>query len=673
MQLRDIVVENEALERDLSMSGQGEAVRRAIRAAQVVFLIASPHACSSRAVKDHLRVAGMYKRRVMGVWIAGEDRREAFPELEQTTPMIDARAGRYQQALVEMVSCLVRERSVSSPVEPLPAEPGFEPRNPYKGLHAFRPEDAKDFFGRETLIQELLKQVQEVLTPQQSHLPTERLLTVIGPSGSGKSSVVMAGLLPRLQKGALPGSKEWVYLKPMVPGTNPLEALALTLASHMPEKNVQGILEILHHDSALGLHLLAAGLVKEPKQKVVLMIDQFEELFHLTNSEEEREHFIDLLLTTMTEPQGPVMVMLTLRADFYDRPLSYPELGQLILRHQSVVLPMGIQELRATIIQPATLPDVQLTFEGSLVGDLLFEVQGQIGALPLLQFTLEQLFERRQGYLLPLQAYSEIGGVKGALAKQAEDTYMALPSQEHHQLARALFLRLIDPGITEQDTTRRRAALAEFSLSTSRETEMIHQVAAAFLAARLLTADESTGTPTIEVSHEALIREWPRLADWLHAAREDIHLQQTLSRDVTEWEQHGKPKDRLYRGSQFKDAQGWAKRNVPSEKEVTFLQASAARQTLSFVGLIVAVLLLVSSMGIAGGIVGLNRLTHPDPTLVTTLQDSVNGSLRYCIDNAPSGSTITFARGLRGTITLTGGGLAFAGGKQLTIAGPGEN
>jgi hypothetical protein len=201
LELRDIVVENEELASDVSMSNQGEAVRRAMRASQAVVLLASPHAYSSRAVKDHLRVAAMYKRPVVALWVAGEDRRQTFPQLEETTPMIDARNGGYQQALEEMVTWLERERSVSSPVAPFPPEPGFEPRNPYKGLRAFRPEDAEDFFGRETLIQDLLKQVKEVTTPPQSHFPTERLLTVIGPSGSGKSSVVMAGLLPRLQKG----------------------------------------------------------------------------------------------------------------------------------------------------------------------------------------------------------------------------------------------------------------------------------------------------------------------------------------------------------------------------------------------------------------------------------------------------------------------------------------
>jgi hypothetical protein len=238
---------------------------------------------------------------------------------------------------------------------------------------------------------------------------------------------------------------------------------------------------------------------------------------------------------------------------------------------------MDLTELRAVIERPAALPDVQAVFEDDLVSDLLFEIQGQVGALPLLQFTLDQLFQRRRGRQLTLQAYREIGGVKGALAKHAEDTFMSLPSDEHRRLARALFLRLIDPGATEQDTTRRRAALSEFSLPEASQTRRLQEAINAFVAARLLTTDEIAGTTTIEVSHEALIREWPRLAGWLREAREDIPLQQAISKDATEWERRGKPRDRLYRGSQLKEARLWAARNVPSSNEAAFLRSSTLR------------------------------------------------------------------------------------------------
>src|SRR5207244_11309460 len=150
---------------------------------------------------------------------------------------------------------------------------------------------------------------------------------------------------------------------------------------------LKAIREYLEDDAARGLHLLATKLAKQQRAKVVLLVDQFEELFTQTPSEDERRHFLDLLVTATTEPHGPVIVLLTLRADFYDRPLAYPALGQLIPSHQMVVLPMSTHELREVIEKPAAFPDVRLTFEGDLVGDLLFEVQGQVGALPLVQFT----------------------------------------------------------------------------------------------------------------------------------------------------------------------------------------------------------------------------------------------------------------------------------------------
>ncbi len=449
--------------------------------------------------------------------------------------------------------------------------------------------------------------------------------------------MVMAGLLPCLQTGGILGSKGWVYLDPVVPGVHPIESLTLALSEKLHDKGLKTIREDLEDDPARGLHLYATALAKPQGTKVVLFVDQFEELFTLTTSEDERRQFVDLLINAITEPGGPVVLILTLRVDFSDRPMQYPELYRLIDAHHSSVLPMEMDDLRGTIEQPAALPDVQLTFEGDLVGDLLFEIRGQTGALPLLQFTLDQLFQRRSGHQLSLQSYREIGGVKGALSQHAEETYQELPSDEHRQVARDVFLRLIKPGTTEQDTTRRRAARSEFEQADSKQTQQMQETLEAFIRARLLTTNQISGKTTIEVSHEALIREWKRLAEWLREARDDILFQQSLSEDSAEWEQRKRPRDRLYRGR---------------------------------MGVIAVVLLLLSLTGIAGGLIATRP---PDPTVVTTLQDNVNGSLRYCIENAPSESTIRFAQSLRGTVKLTAGILVFAGGKRLTISGPGAN
>ena len=482
--------------------------------------------------------------------------------------------------------------------------------------------------------------------------------------------MLMAGLLPKLQRGALPGSAKWIYLEPMMPGKHPIEALALALKSYFPDSSIKTLREDLEDDAARGLHLLATQLVKKSDTKVVLLVDQFEELFTQTESEAERRQFIELLLTAATEPCGPVLVLLTLRADFYDRPMQYPALSPLIQANQRQALPMEVEDLRATIEQPAAQPDVRLTFEGNLVGDLLFEVQGQAGALPLLQFTLDQLFQRRSGHRLTLQAYREIGGVKGALSQHAERTYAALPSEEHRKMARALFLRLIEPGATEQDITRRRAVLSEFSFADPEQTCLMRETIDAFITARLVTTNEIAAITTIEVSHEAVIREWGRLVNWLQVAREDIRLQEAISKDVEVWKQHGKPKDRLYRGTELAEARAWMKREAPSKDEMDFLEASTrqernVRHRQRFLFALISVVLIG---GLVGALVLQTAFLRTLPVSVLNWNDGGPNSLREAIQKAEPGSTITFATNLEGTITLTSGELEIT--KNLTISGP---
>src|SRR6266487_3714674 len=572
---------NEHQSNEPVVPGQEDIVRQAIRAANIVLVVLSPHTRSSQAVKEHMRLANMYGRRIVFVWAEGEEIESLLPVPDTwgktaIIDMFDARGASYEHALEKIVACLEPDIDVSTPTAPTFTIPQSEPRNPYKGLRAFTTGEAGDFFGRNALIEEMVQKLKSTLMVGRSGTPATRLLTVIGPSGSGKSSVVMAGLLPWLQNGDFAESKKWIYLDPIVPGKFPFESLTFTLASHMPEKSLKAIHEDLMADSARGLHLLATQMVRRSKVKVLLVIDQFEELFAQHLPEKVRQHFIDVLLTAVTEPDGPLVAVLTLRADFYDRPMQYPMLSRLIEAYHAPVLPMELHDLRAVIEGPAAQPDVQLTFDENLVGDLLFEAQGQAGALPLLEFTLDQLFQRREGHWLTQQAYQQIDGVKGALTKHAESIYASLPSEEHRALVRTMFLRLIDPGLTEQDTTRRRASLQELSLPNAKQAQIMRDVVAAFIDARLLTTSKMAGETTIEVSHEALIREWARLSAWLREARQDITLQHTISADALDWIRHSRPIDRLYRGTKLAEAQAWAGRNAPSIDEATFLQVSAA-------------------------------------------------------------------------------------------------
>ncbi len=671
-----------------------DSLRKAIRAAQAVLLIASPAARGSRYVKDELRIAEIFQRPVYPIWITGTQWIDAIPLGWGGTQYIDAREARYSAAVREIVVVLQRRLNtgVTPPVRRI-AEPKLEPRNPYKGLQAFTINDAHDFFGRDRLVDEMADVLENLVEAEVKGKQSNRLLAVVGPSGSGKSSVVMAGLLPYLQSGGIAGSKEWIYFTPIVPGTHPIESLTVALARHLSNQSMKVILDDLRGDSLRGLHLYASLLVKQQGMKVVLVIDQFEELFTQTTSEEERRHFIDLLMTALTEPHGPTIILLTLRADFYDRPMLYPEFGKLLQEQHSPVLVMDMKELRSAIEKPASLPDVQLTFEGDLVGDLLFELQGQAGALPLLQFTLDQLYQQRQGHLLTQKAYRKIGGVKGALAKHAESIYASLPTETHRYLARVLFLRLIDLGTTEQDTTRRRAPLTELSLPDLDQTALLRETATAFITGRLLTTNTIAGVATLEVSHEALIREWARLADWLATNRSDILLQRDLGSDVAEWLRRNCPADRLYRGSQLVEAQAWERRNVPSKDEVAFLQASEAEREQQetaererqarelelqrraalrqrYIIVLMAVTSVIVVVALIVGLVLQAQLLNSRPVNVTNLNDSGSGSLRDAIQSASPGDTITFAKNLSGTIFLTHGELELS--RNITLSGPSE-
>ena len=613
-----------------------DALQRAIRASSALLLVASPHARGACSVKAALAIAQMYQRPVYPVLIHGETWMEALPPGWGGTPGIDARGERYPDALHTLVKEL-RSLQTSSSAQPETAPsltaPSPHPRNPYKGFRSFQREDAGDFFGREECIDTMVHALLDVLLAAQSGQPAPRFLAVIGPRGSGKSSAVLAGLLPQLQQGRLPQSDRWIYLKPMVPGQHPLEALTFALSRHFPGRSLTSIREEL--EGMRGLHRLAAtlqerrdtdelegiaglprfvsALLQRQDTKVLLFVDQFEELFTQTPTEEERQHFLDLLITAATEPQGPVIVLLTLRADFYDRPLRYPALGQVIEAHHQAILPMTLQELRAVIEKPVHLPDVQLHFEDNLVGDLLFDVQGE--ALPLLQFTLTQLFERRNGVYLTRQAYQEIGGVRGALAKQAESTYLSLPSPEHQRWARALFLRLIDAGTVDRDASCGRIPLSELTLIDPKETTVLNMVWKTFTEHRLLTTSKTMGIPTLEVSHEALIGTWGRLTKWLREAREDSYLHGRIRKDVAEWMRQRKPAERLYKGEQLAQAQRWRKRAIPSRDEDAFLQASMQHQQREHHRMTRrAVIVSMAVLGLTGGAFSLSRLLLPGET-----------------------------------------------------------
>jgi hypothetical protein len=414
------------------------------------------------------------------------------------------------------------------------AEPAFRPRNPYKGLRPFGQEDAYDFFGRDQLVDELVNALEQILVHNEQEEATSRMLPVMGESGVGKSSAVLAGLLPRLRLGELMHSHDWLYLEPMRPGERAVHSLAVTLAHHLPGKKVIAVRKELEDEKALGFHHLATQIAATgKKKKVVLIVDQCEELFTQTIDQRERKQFVNLLLQASKAKSGPVLVILTLRSDLYDHSGRYAALDKIIDRQGKQVLSMSQNELRQAIVGPVMLPDVHVDFEDGLLDSILSNLEQRQDTLPLLQFALDCLFQKRNGRQLTTRAYEEIGKVHGALSQRARETYHALPTLEHQRLARTMFLRLVEPGMTLQDTTCRSVTLNELSRSILSKTHILQEVIDPFLNAHLLTVTDTPGAPsTIEIGHDALIREWPDLADWLEASNEDTLMQQTMNRYV---------------------------------------------------------------------------------------------------------------------------------------------
>lgn len=548
-----------------------QAIRDAIRDSRAVLLVTSPQARESFYVRDEIAVANMEKKPIYPVWAAGEHWIDSVPLGMGRIQYTDARADNYHAALESMTELFKSVEPTPPPPPPLPSN--FVPRNPYKGLRAFRAEDRNDFFGRDTLIRELIDSLQ-------MDVEYANTLAVVGPSGSGKSSVVMAGLIPALKNGAISGSQDWLYCEPMVPGTHPISSLELAISSIYTDASSQIIREsiqkALHSPDRMGLYRMVQDKAAPSDSRVVVYVDQFEELFTLTESKKERQQFIDLLTSAATEPDSRLILILSMRADFYDRPMAYPLLGHLIDSRSCSVLPMRLADLRDVIVRPAEQDDVKLDFDDGLATELVYALREQAAALPLLQFTLDQLFEHRNGQHLTMEAYEAIGGLQGALAKHAQATYESIPESDR-PFVRRLFLRLIEPGLTEQDTTRRRATFAELELKDKKDTATLKRVMGIFVDARLLLTDKVRGANTVEVSHEALIREWELLQEWLKESRGDIRFQGELTRDVELWVQRGKSSDddlTLYHGTRLAKAKTWLKRNIPSKAEHEFIKAA---------------------------------------------------------------------------------------------------
>lgn len=475
-----------------------------------------------------------------------------------------------------------------------PPAPGI---SPFKGLQYFEESDARLFFGREALTAKLVECLRS----------SQLLAVVVGASGSGKSSLVRAGVVPALKNSSdqpeatVPsdgGSTNW-QIHVITPTAHPLQALATELTRDVESVTATATLmdDLAREPRSLHLFLGRSTGERAPRwqqpprdvarrktedgrgetinrppssvlRRVLLVVDQFEELFTLCHDEFEREAFVDNLLLAIAPDSSPQLALvLTIRADFYAHLAQYPELRKAVAEHQEYIGPMTGEELKRAIEEPAL--GAQWEFERGLVDLILRDVGDEPGALPLLSHALLETWKRRSGRTLTFKGYWEAGGVRGAIAHTAETVYQQL-NGEDQKLARDIFLRLTQLGEGTEDT-KRRAPLDEL-ITFSKDAGQARALLNTLAEARLLTLGESTA----EVAHEAVIREWPTLREWLSQDREGLRLHRHLTEAAHEWRILGRDPGALYRGARLAQASEWASTNSErlNELERAFLEAS---------------------------------------------------------------------------------------------------
>lgn len=426
---------------------------------------------------------------------------------------------------------------------------------PYLGLDAFREANSNLFYGRQRLVERLLEQLAE-----------NRLLTLVGPSGSGKSSVVRAGLLPTLKAGALPGSQEWRYYPPFVPGSDPLATLA-RLTQPPKVSRAQWLQTQVKRFQQNPRHLLQ--LINEVNQvPVVLIVDQFEELFTLNSDDQARQVFVDNLLSLVQAPGPRHTLILTMRSDFESQIARLPDLQPLFEQAQVQVTPLSAAELREAIEKPAE--QVGLKFEEGIVDALLQDILGEPAALPLLQFTLLKLWENREHNRVTWEAYRRLGGGRLALTRSADIFYNSLIPEEQIT-AKRILLRLVRPGEGLEVTSNRVRRDILYQAGEARD--RVDRVLDKLVVARLvrLTEGETPADDQVEVAHEALVRNWPLLLGWLDEEREKLRHRLRLTAAAEQWQAVGRDPSTLWGGVALLEAERYQDLN---ELETDFIRAS---------------------------------------------------------------------------------------------------
>ncbi|HEU4568427.1 MAG TPA: BTAD domain-containing putative transcriptional regulator [Marmoricola sp.] len=504
-------------------------------------------------------------------WLGQPDRSEAddrrdfialIRECLATVPDAPAAASERLEAPLDErtgIADLVRELT-----EVLDGRARAAPRraNPYQGLRAFDEGDAAFYFGREALVRELCERLD-------GNDLVHRLVLLVGASGTGKSSVVRAGLLPQLRAGAITASGEW-FVTVMVPGAAPLRRLAEALrtiavrpVASWPGGTAWPVDQLARElrDEVGGLDRTLRLLVPSGGE-LLLVVDQLEELFTLS-AEPDRRLFLDALVHALTAPGSRLRVVATLRADYYDRPLAYQAFGSMV-DAATVAMPVMLPvEIEAAVVEPAKRAGRSIDRE--LVTELVGRLSAEPVALPALQFVLFALAERSGVGPLRMRDYHALGGLDGAIAARAEELYRS--RDDEREQVRDMFERLVVVD-REGEPTRRRVVRTELSAGSD--------IVDAWTKARLLTLDvhPQHRVPTVEVAHEALVREWPRLRDWLEQDRAELIVLGRLREAAAAWDELGREPSALYRGTSLEAALDVGRRRSLIERERDFLTAS---------------------------------------------------------------------------------------------------
>lgn len=452
-----------------------------------------------------------------------------------TGALLDADAHRdAAQGLIDYWSTTLVRNSIAVPettlvdFNPLLAPTLAEELCPYLGLEAFREKDSKRFFGRARMLQSML-----------AKLAGTRIVMVFGPSGSGKSSVVLGGLLPMLKEGALEGSASWRYVGPLVPGSDPLANLAACFSAGDREKFLGDPLHLTK--------LLADG------PPVCIVIDQFEEMFTLCENDALRNAFAANLVTLLHTESPRHCAILTMRSDYDQHLAKLPELQKLIENADLRATPLNAAELREAIEKAAE--PVGLKFESGLVDKLIGDVLGEPAALPLLQFTLLRLWQERDHNRLTLAAYNRLGGGRVALARSADALYESLIPQDQFTMRRIL-LRMVRPGAGSSEVTSSRVRRAEL-MAIGDDPDRVARVLQKLVDARLVRSGANDDPDAqVEVAHEALVRNWPRLVVWLEELRGQMTTRRRFETLADEWERFGRSSGWIA-GAQLEEAERW--------------------------------------------------------------------------------------------------------------------